>query len=29
MTMTIELLHIIAEINPKLTFWELIQMFAK
>jgi hypothetical protein len=29
MTMTIELLHIIAEINPKLTFWELIQMLAK
>lgn len=29
MTMTIELLYIIAEINPKLTFWELIQMLAK
>lgn len=29
MTMTVELLHIIAEINPKLTFWELIQMLAK
>lgn len=29
MTMTIQLLHLIAEINPTMTFQELINLFVK